>query len=97
MSKSGNCAKAFLLIVLAIPVAFLVALLLRAEGDTSIGPNFAVLGVLGMVASLAMAIAGRVRTKRMQKSWLLALAANAVVVFVGLGLIDFSGLAGGGH
>ncbi len=50
-----------------------------------------------MLLSVAMAIAGRVRTKRMQDFWLLALLANAAVVFVGAGAIDFSGLAVGGR
>ncbi|MFT4515486.1 MAG: hypothetical protein ACI89X_004256 [Planctomycetota bacterium] len=97
-SKSfGRPAKALLLIGDAIPIGFVVAMLLRAEHDESVAPNFAVLGVLGMVLSLAMAIAGRVRTKRIQKAWLLVLFANAMVVFTAAGVIDFSGFAGGGH
>jgi hypothetical protein len=89
--------KALLWIVCAIPVAFVPAMLLRAEDDVSIAPNFAVLAGLGMLLSLVMAILGRIRTKRMQKSWLLALFANAAVVFLAAGAIDFSGFAGGGH
>tara|TARA_R110002072_G_scaffold46591_2_gene128878 strand:- start:59103 stop:59414 length:312 start_codon:yes stop_codon:yes gene_type:complete len=94
VGKPGLPAKVLLLLVFAIPVAFAGAVLL---GNAAAGPNFAVLGVLGMVAALAMAIAGRIRTKRIQKPWLVALCANAVVVFVAAGLIDFSGFAGGGH
>ena len=92
--KPGLPAKVLLLLVFAIPVAFVGAVLL---GNAAAAPNFAVLGVLGMVTALAMAIAGRIRTKRMQKPWLVALCANAIVVFVGAGLIDFSSFAGGGH
>ena len=69
-------------------------MLVCAEDDASMAPNFAVLGV---VLSLAMAIAGWVRAKRMQISWLLALLANAMVECTAAGVIDFSGFAGGGH
>ena len=94
---AGPPPKVLLWVAFAIPAAFVVAMLLRASSDASVAPNFAVLGLAGMILSLVMAIAGRIGTKRMQKQWLVALLCNALVVFVGLGLVDFGSFAGGGH
>ncbi len=53
--------------------------------------------MFGVVQSLAMAIAARVRAKCTPISGLLVLFANARVVCAAAYEIDFSGFAGGGH
>lgn len=86
----------------AIPVALPLALLLRKHGDTSTGPNFVVLGLLGVLTGCSVAMVNCTRHRCLPwrgpaRWWAFAAAANLMVVVVAAGAIDFGGFAGGGH
>lgn len=102
MTQRSVVSKLALLGLFAVPAALPVALVLRAEDDASIGPNFTLLGLL------AGLIGGTVVTVQCIKNrcwpwrapvavWAIATLCNLAVVAVAGGLIDFGGFAGGGH
>lgn len=86
-----------LIAVWLVPVAFTLAMLLRSPDDNSVGPNFAVLGMLAFfVASIATIVCWR-RQRRAPWIWIGAAISCLVVVVVGLGAVDFGAFGGGKH
>jgi len=86
----------------AIPVALQLAWLLGEHGDTSMGPSFVVLGLLGVLAGCSVAMVNCRRHRCLPwrgpaRRWAIAAAANPIVGVLAVSRINFGGFAGGGH